>query len=181
MDARKKVWILFMIIVNAAILIALIVFVIPLFPKDKSFSSLDQVSMYLEERDNVVITRTIDIENFKFTAVASVDGSYFNSELIYYKNSKYYLFRATGFNTVFMKSEYAYGLIVINKISSHFVVLVHTNEFDFNGKPLLVSDNDGSDFSQLKITDRSINFYRVYDKLPKNYVIIINDRSFSVN
>jgi hypothetical protein len=169
-----------MIIINSAIIIIFIVVAFLLFPKDKSFLSLDQVSEYLKKRNNVTITRTIDIDAFKFVAVASEDGSYFNSEIIYIKNSKYYLFKATGFSTIFMKSEFV-SFIEINKINSHFVVLVHTKEFDFNGNPLLVSDNDGSNFLQLKITDESIDFYRVYDKLPKDYVITINDRSYSVN
>lgn len=181
MNARKKVWLLFMIIINAAIIITFILVVLPLFPKDRSFSSLDQISGYLKKRDNVTITRTLDIGEISFIAVVSEDNNYYGSQIIYYKKSKYYLFKATGFNTVLMKSKYGYGFIEINRISNHFVVLVHTIEFDFSGNPLIVSDSDGNSFYQLKITDKSVDFYRVYDKLPQNYIITINNWKTNVN
>lgn len=169
------------ILIVVTILLFLVTVIKPIFSIDKSFSSFEEVKEYLKVNDSVYVTKTLDIEDFKFIAVASEDGYFFTSKTVYSKNNKFYLFDATVLNTIMIKSVLEHYIIEVYKINNHYVVTVHTDEFDLDGKPLFVNDNDGSDFLQLKITDRSVNYYRIYDDLPIDYMIIIENQTYKVN
>jgi hypothetical protein len=181
MDARKKVELIFRYSYYLIGGLAILLIINLMSPTDKSFSSNNQISVYLKEKYDQYIIDTMSIDNFRFIVVESKDKTYYSMRILFSKKGKTYLFEANSNDVIYNKVIYGMGSIEVYKIDNHFIISVGTGELDTNGNPIEISDSDNSDFSILKITDNSLNYYRVYEKLPKSYVVMINKRSFKIN
>lgn len=181
MDARRKVKLIFRF--SFYLIGGFVIFLILnlMSPNDKSFSSINDVSEYFKENYNQSIIRTLDIDNFKFIVIESEDRTYYSSRILYSKKENFYLFEASSKDVVCNNGIFGIGSIEVYRIDGYFVVSVGTGEYDIDGNPIEVSSSDNVSFSILKITDNSLNYYKVYDKLPKSFVIKINEKSYSIN